>query len=380
VAIEQHELRTETSANGRGPAASPALTIGGPACSSWREQAFARIGEQRAMCAWLVAYGGRTEAVAAAFERAIGAHLQAAEDAAKSPARPRSALNGAPIDRIACNLDAVEADLLRLAPADYLQGQMPSAVAHVRRHLEPEDPRRKAVEDLAKRNPSTAWNGSEPESLITAVHAASSKARREVRQVRSFRNTLFATAFALSLAALAMFFVGLVSPASMPLCFTPESAVVCPTGESDPPVAKPGASEPTQAALHSTVAATASAWDIAVVELLGLIAGGLAAAIALRNVRGTTMPYSLPVALAILKLPTGALTAVLGLLLVRGEFIPGLSALDTSAQILSWAVVFGYAQQLLTQFVDRQAHTVLDSVRSGGTAPAQPAAPTASAT
>jgi hypothetical protein len=103
----------------------------------------------------------------------------------------------------------------------------------------------------------------------------------------------------------------------------------------------------------------------------------MAAAVALRNVRGTTAPYSLPVALALLKLPTGALTAVLGLLLVRGQFIPGLSALDTSAQILSWAVVFGYAQQLLTQFVDRQAHTVLENVRAGGTAPA---APTASAT
>jgi hypothetical protein len=356
------------------------LTIGGPACSSWREQAFARIGEQRAMCPWLLANGGRKDEVAAQFERAIYAHLEAAEDAAMSPARPRSALNGAPIDRVACNLDAVEADLLRLAPVSYLQGQMASAVAHVRRHLDPEDPRRETVEDLAKRNPSTAWSASEPEALITAIHAASSKARREMRQVRSFRNTLWSTAMALTVAALLMLVVGLVSPASVPLCFTPGAAVVCPTGESDPPPAPRGKSDPTQASVHATVARTAGRWDIIVVELLGMIAGGMAAAVALRNVRGTTAPYSLPVALAVLKLPTGALTAVLGLLLVRGEFIPGLSALDTSAQILSWAVVFGYAQQLLTQFVDRQAHTVLDSVRSGGTAPAQPAAPTASAT
>ena len=66
--------------------------------------------------------------------------------------------------------------------------------------------------------------------------------------------------------------------------------------------------------------------------------------------------------MAVLKLPTGALTAVLGLLLMRGGFVPGLSALDTPAQILAWAVLFGSAQQLFTRFVDARAHTVLDEV------------------
>jgi hypothetical protein len=73
--------------------------------------------------------------------------------------------------------------------------------------------------------------------------------------------------------------------------------------------------------------------------------------------------YGLPVALAALKLPTGAITAFLGLLLMRGQFVPGLSALDTSAQILAWALVFGYAQQLFTRLVDQQGQTVLNSVR-----------------
>jgi CBS domain containing-hemolysin-like protein len=110
--------------------------------------------------------------------------------------------------------------------------------------------------------------------------------------------------------------------------------------------------------------------DVALIELLGVMAAALAAAVALRNIKGTSSPYSLPIALAVLKLPTGALTAVLAIILMRGEFVPGLSALDSSAQILAWAIVFGYAQQILTQLVDRQAHTVLDNVRSGGTAPA----------
>jgi hypothetical protein len=67
----------------------------------------------------------------------------------------------------------------------------------------------------------------------------------------------------------------------------------------------------------------------------------------------------------------GAITALLGLLLVRGQFIPGLSALDTPAQILSWALVFGFAQQLFTRLVDQQGQTVLNSVRAADRPAAQ---------
>jgi hypothetical protein len=33
------------------------------------------------------------------------------------------------------------------------------------------------------------------------------------------------------------------------------------------------------------------------------------------------------------------------------------------AQILAWALVFGYAQQLFTRLIDQQGQTVLESVR-----------------
>jgi hypothetical protein len=103
-----------------------------------------------------------------------------------------------------------------------------------------------------------------------------------------------------------------------------------------------------------------------------MVAAAVAAAFSLRDVRGTSTPYSLPAALAFLKLPSGALTAVLGLLLMRGEFVPGLSALDSSAQIISWAVVFGYAQQLFTGMVDKQASAVLKDVGGHGAAGDRP--------
>jgi phytoene dehydrogenase-like protein len=64
--------------------------------------------------------------------------------------------------------------------------------------------------------------------------------------------------------------------------------------------------------------------------------------------------------------------AVVGLLLMRADFVPGLSALDSSAQILGWAVVFGIAQQLVTRFADSQAAGLLENVGGRGAAGDRP--------
>jgi hypothetical protein len=120
------------------------------------------------------------------------------------------------------------------------------------------------------------------------------------------------------------------------MCFEAPSSLSCPTGAGE-----------------------VTGGDLSVVLLLGLVGGALSAAVAVRTIRGAS-PYSVPLALALLKLPMGALTAVLGLILVRGEFVPGLSQLDSQQQILAYAVVLGYAQQLATRLVDRRAQEVLD--------------------
>jgi hypothetical protein len=140
---------------------------------------------------------------------------------------------------------------------------------------------------------------------------------------------------------------------------------VCPTEESTPftPIGEPSQPGVLSADLDNVVEETAKPLDLVVVELVGLTAAAVAAAAAIRGIKGSSERYGLPVALAALKLPTGAITAFLGLLLMRGQFVPGLTALDTSAQILAWALVFGYAQQLFTRLVDQQGQTVLNDVR-----------------
>jgi hypothetical protein len=100
-----------------------------------------------------------------------------------------------------------------------------------------------------------------------------------------------------------------------------------------------------------------------VIGLLGLLGGSFAAATSIRKLRGTSTLYELPVVLALLKVPSGALTAIVGMIALRGKFAPGLTALDTQEQILAYALIFGYAQ-LVTRLIDRQAQSVLSGVPS----------------
>jgi hypothetical protein len=173
----------------------------------------------------------------------------------------------------------------------------------------------------------------------------------------------------LAVLAIGVAITGFFRPTLFPLCFAPEEAgratVVCPTAQSEPFVPAGGEAQDGVRTrdIDEVVAETASRQDLIVVELVGLTAAAIASAAAIRRIKGSSERYGLPVALAALKLPTGALTAFLGLLLMRGQFVPGLTALDTSAQILAWALVFGYAQELFTRLVDQQGQTVLDSVR-----------------
>jgi len=176
----------------------------------------------------------------------------------------------------------------------------------------------------------------------------------------------------MAILAIGVAVTGFLNPTLIPLCFAPQASgqaiVVCPTGQSAPfPTTVGGnAQQPGRQVqdIDDATKATVSREDLLVVELVGLTAAAVAAAAAIRRIKGSSERYGLPVALAALKLPTGAITAFLGLLLMRGQFVPGLSALDTSAQILAWALVFGYAQQLFTRLVDQQGQTVLNNVRN----------------
>jgi hypothetical protein len=249
----------------------------------------------------------------------------------------------------------------------------------VQRTLPVDDPRRTELEAVVRRfaeHPPSTVSCADREVLLVAVHAANCEARRRHNRVRSFRNMLLLCGLVLTVAAAGLAFLGYARPNLALLCFQPSGQAVCPTrvvATGNPGQVATG--QPDTSASPQSIAAqdlatrrAAQRGDVILVEFIGLIAAALAAAAALRHVRGTSTPYGVPFAVAVLKLPTGALTAALGLLLMRADFVPGLSALDSPAQIIGWAIIFGYAQELFTRLVDARAQTVLTNAGAGAPA------------
>jgi hypothetical protein len=256
---------------------------------------------------------------------------------------------------------------LKTLPAEDLAPRLPDLFAIIRQHLPADDARRIAAEDLV-RSMRQAYLANQiftpPPAALAAVLEAVDAAREaslkeKLRAANFARLVRWVTALLFCL-AIAIAVLAAIWKSAVPMCFTlangsrEEFGVVCPSRSvsltSDAPAGQ----------MAGRIAAPA---DYVIVEIAGMTAACIAAASALRKVRGTSTAFGIPVALAMLKLPTGAIVAVLGLILLRGEFIPGLSALDTSGQIIAWAVILGYSQELFTSFVDRQGRDVLDGVR-----------------
>ena len=342
----------------------------------WREQVLVRAGELTGLAAWMNAQNEASPDAAfslvdAARDDEMRARLreacEAAADTSHWPPHSRARM-----ERAVGNLDAAEAVLLSRSPDDYLHGQLQAIRAHVAAHLPPKHPQRVYAERLVEKydepaEPATACtpiNDEDRATLVEAVRTASWAARREHVRLRSFRTAVVVTAVGLLPLAAALVVAGATEPRWLPLCFAPQgmNTVVCPTSAA--PTGGSDEDPASTAEVEEAIRATARSSDVGVVMLVGLAGAAVTSAAALRRLRGTSTPFAVPMALLLLKLPVGALTAFLGLLLLHGEFVPGLSALDSSGQILAWALVFGAAQQLVTGLVDKKAQAVLDSVGS----------------
>ena len=276
----------------------------------------------------------RDAAVIAGVRRLLDKAELATRHKDPTPTRIGNWWRGTVIEAAYQNVHAAEAEIVRLYDDAEVTAELPDAVARVEAGLHRDDPRRRAAHDLHALSAADRKVG-----LLKAVEIGTAASDRQHTRVRSFRNVVLVTTALLLLVVVAVVLLAWTSPTTLPLCFSPDDGRVCPAGGGGP-----------------------DERDAFVVALMGALGGVLAAAVNIRNLRGTSTPYDVPVALSLLKVPAGALTALAALFAIRGQFVPGLSALDTQDQILAYALVFGYAQQLLTRLIDRQAGEVLDSV------------------
>lgn len=74
-------------------------------------------------------------------------------------------------------------------------------------------------------------------------------------------------------------------------------------------------------------------------------------------------PYDLPLVQALLRIPSGSLIALLGVLLVQNNVL-GAFTPQSAAGLIAYAAFFGYAQEPLLRAVDRRADEVLGAART----------------
>src|SRR4051794_10431258 len=218
------------------PAAhEPAASVGGPVSSAWREATLTRAKELESLCAWVGA--DHLDSNEKILVRAIHDHIGAARDAAMvaelNPRRRLHLLRTGPLrERAMSNLDAAEALLLDIAPADYVLGQMPSLLQHVRAHLVRGDARREELERIARCLGIGVTDRAHPAAageevleqrrriveldrgqIVTAARAASSASLREQVRLRSFRAVVVVSTLVLTLLAVAIAIMGWFFPA-----------------------------------------------------------------------------------------------------------------------------------------------------------------------
>jgi hypothetical protein len=257
--------------------------------------------------------------------------------------RPLSWWRGTSIEASFRSVHLAESELAKLYTDMEVEAEVPAAIARSELALNRDDPLRNASRALAGMPPG-ARKRVLLSKMVQAGHEAADGAHA---RIRNLRNILVLTTLSMTVLVVAFSVLVATNPGFVPLCFrpdTPPGFVACPTGAG--------------------VSRDPASFDVVVVAVLGTLGGSLAAAVSIKNLRGTAMPYDIPIALALLKVPAGALTAIGALIAIRGDFVPGLSALDTQEQILAYALLFGYAQQLLTGLIDRRALGLLDTVPS----------------
>jgi hypothetical protein len=377
-----------------------------PRRTRWQEYVISKAyyldNERNRLCDQACQDTAATSYVKAATTRHLAAARQAAgvEEDGQSPIRFArrdllvNAWTGASVEGAFVNLHAAEVVLANLYNDQDIDSRVPDVLARMRTCMAADDYRRIKAEMLfgeqANGRPHSMiarpWrrnghsnghpaqgrfvqrgdNGGGPDTLARrraglrdAMRVSYDAADELHTRVRSFRNVLIVSAVVLSVLVLAVCAVGIRWPKTIPLCFQPSF-----TASGAPP--QPITVEQTSsfACPSSTGRSVPRSGDVPIVALMGLLGGALSATFGIQKLRGTSTPYAIPVALSSMKLPAGALTAIVGLILIHGEFVPGLSELDSQGQILAYAVLLGVAQHLFTRFVDRRAETVLNSLPS----------------
>jgi hypothetical protein len=291
--------------------------------------------------------------------RSVSSLLKRARDAATG-ARPAyrpfwSWWSGTGTEAAYKNQHYAEAAIARLYNSEEVCAEIPDAVRRAKAALADDNPTRAIADSLMDGNKVVGV--CTPEQLSVIVALGHEAADRNRAKLRTFRNVLMFGALIMTLLLAGLVALAAYKASLIPLCFTqvpppetPAPATACPTGEGLSVLQ--GMTEPK----------APTGGDVFIVAVMGVIGGALSSAVFVRGMSSNPTPYNVAIPLALLKIPVGGLAAIVGIVLLAGDFVPGFSAIDKQVQILAYALVFGFAQQVFTSALDQRGETLIASL------------------
>lgn len=111
--------------------------------------------------------------------------------------------------------------------------------------------------------------------------------------------------------------------------------------------------------------------DVFEVELLGAVGGALTGVFGFYRQKGSQETYSLPLVQGLLKIPAGAVTALVGVLVMQAGIL-GIVSAQEGAKVLGYATLFGMSQQGVTRLIDRRANELLTATSPKSDKPQPP--------
>ena len=356
------------------PVISPARTGGPPAPPSPAASAPPTVG-------WRLGVLRRVEAMEAELDiyeqqlvtGATGARLRSTLNAAKTacgtrPSTLREGWSGCRVERAWQRVHEARALMPVIAPASELPRLRTFAKDAARAGLPTTDGRRVAIEAdaLETRLAEGKPHDGDRWLISDTIRGAYERADERYIALRAWRNRIYLTALGV-VATLAALCLALMHwPAVVPLCFEQASSTEATDGATSATV--PLCPTGLQAA-----GSTPTSRDVLVVVVAGLLGALLVAIAAIRKGSPTTSAYRLTPALTAMRLPLGGITALVGLLLAQGGTKIGIAPITSQAELLIAAVVFGIAQEPITNLLEARARKVQDEATDSGTSDASPA-------
>jgi hypothetical protein len=254
-------------------------------------------------------------------------------------------LTGAEVDVAWKKVHAAEALIVLMEGDEAVLARIPTLSEAVRDRLPAGDARAapylKTLSDLSAKSASRQVDVTHADDVTTGDRERIRAIKETLNEItdeaharlRSFRNVALGVTVALTVVAVVLGFD--------------------PPGDEWLPVCAPADSS-------GAMPACATVWQI---EAVGALGGLLAVVTALVAFQGFSGPYALPAVMAVLKVPAGALTGLLGAIWMQSEVF-GFKA-QAGGKILAFVALFGFAQQAITAFADRQAGQLLGQAQGG---------------